>query len=101
LTLLGRLQNAEAECDYARRQEFCATARAMREVDKALWSQIGAAIGSMARQVRDSCAASAFALERPCAGELAIRRSTSIDDQLDPNAWRVVDAAARLAAERR
>jgi hypothetical protein len=48
--------------------------------------------------VRKGCAASAFCDARPDVTHLAARLSEAIDDQLDPEAWALVDAAARLSA---
>jgi hypothetical protein len=97
-TRLGRLQEAEDDHDRALRAEVCGVTLRELDADKALWREVGGAIGELARRVRDHCAASAYARARPCAELIAARLSESIDDQMDPAAWRIADAAAHLAA---
>lgn len=97
LALLGRLQDAEDIHDQARRRNLTGVTAEALEADKAYWSGIGGAIATLARTISHACAASAFCETRPKLGDLASRLSESIDDQLDPEAWRVIDAAARLA----
>ena len=98
LALLGRLQDAEEEHDRARRRGLSGVTAEALDADKARWSRIGGAIAALARAIAQTCAASAFGDARPAHGELTARLSESIDDQFDPAAWRIVDAAARLAA---
>ena len=62
------------------------------------FSWLGAAVGALAHLVCDACATSAFGERRPRPDHLAARLSESIDDQIDRDAWLVMDAAARLRA---
>jgi hypothetical protein len=101
LTLLGRLQEAEDEHDRARRATSAGHARVLLDADKARWTRIGAGLAAMARLICEACATSAFAESRPGAELVTARLSEAIDDQLDREAWRIVDAAARLAAVER
>jgi hypothetical protein len=99
LSLLGRLQDAEDDHDRAVRSNVAGVTSQLLDADKTRWSRVGSAIAALACQVRDSCAVSAFAEARPQMMDITARLSEAIDDQLDPCAWRIVDAAARLAAD--
>jgi hypothetical protein len=95
---MGHLQDAEDEHDRARLDLFSGVTRPSLDAEKTRWCAIGEAIAVLARLICETCAASAFCGARPRAMDVAIRVSEAIDDQLDSPAWRVVDAAARLAA---
>jgi hypothetical protein len=97
LTLLGRLQEAEDDHDRDRRNHFAGVTDERLGMEKARWSSVGGAMAALAVQICDACAASAFAEGRPRADQVAQRLSEAIDDQLDAPAWRLIDAAARLA----
>jgi hypothetical protein len=98
LVRMGYLQEAEDEHDRARLDAFAGVTRPSLEAEKTRWCAIGEAIAALARLICETCAASAFCEARPRAMDVAIRVSEAIDDQLDGPAWRVADAAARLAA---
>jgi hypothetical protein len=98
LALLGRLQEAESDHDRARREGLAGVTQRLLDADKARWSRIGEALAAMARLVSETCASSAFGETRPKVEDVAVRLSEAIDDQLDSEAWPVVDAATRLAA---
>ncbi len=97
LTLLGRLQEAEDDHDRDRRDHIAGVTDERLGMDKARWSSVGGAMAALAVQICNACAASAFAEGRPRAEQVAQRLSEAIDDQLDTPAWRLIDAAARLA----
>jgi hypothetical protein len=97
LTLLGRLQEAEDDHDRDRRSHISGVSQERLETDKTRWSSVGGAVAALAAQICSACAASAFAEARPKVDQLAQRLSEAIDDQLDAPAWRLIDAAARLA----
>lgn len=101
LALLGRLQDAEDDHDAARRDLAAGSSRDLLDADKARWSDVGAGVAALARLISETCAASAFSETRPCAELVTARLSEAVDDQFDPAAWRIVDAAARLAAAER
>lgn len=96
--LLGHLQEAEADHDRGRRSSLSAVTAGALDADKALWTHVGAAVGALAHLVSRACASSALGERRPGADDLAARFSESIDDQIDRDAWLIVDAAARLRA---
>lgn len=98
LILLGRLQDAEDDHDRDRREAFAGATQARLDVEKALWTQVGASIAALAGMVAEGCAGSAFSDARPDIEQMTVRLAEAIDDQLDPPAWRLIDAAARLAA---
>lgn len=98
LALMGRLQDAEDDHDRRRCAQAEGAAAYLLERDKARWTSLGQALAALARQVSDAGAASPFSETRPAAEAVAVRLSEAIDDQLDDAAWRVMDAAARLAA---
>lgn len=98
LALMGRLQDAEDDHDRLRREQAEGAAGVLLEMDKARWSGLGQALGALARQLCEASAASPFGEARPAAELVTARLSEAIDDQLDEAAWRVLDAAARLAA---
>jgi hypothetical protein len=98
LVRLGHLQDAEDEHDRARLDASAGVTRPSLETEKTRWCAIGEAIAALAWTICETCAASAFCEVRPRPMNVAIRVSEAIDDQLDGPAWRVVDAAARLAA---
>jgi len=100
LVLLGHLQTAEDDHDSALRQRCSGASQGLLDQDKAGWTQIGGALAAVARLVADTCASSAFCATRPQVDTVTARLSEAIDDQFDRSAWLVVDAAARLAAER-
>jgi hypothetical protein len=101
LILLGRVQDAEAEHDRARRAHFAGVTTASLDAEKTLWTEVGVAIAELAGRFRDGCAASLFTEGNPRIEDVAARLSEAIDDQFDAYAWRVMDAAARLAAHDR
>ena len=86
--------------DQRRRNTFAGTLAADLAADKQIWSAIGDAFAALARRIADGCAASAFVGDQPALSALCDRLTQSVDDQLDPDAWRVVDAAARAALGR-
>ena len=96
--LLGHLQEAEADHDRGRRDSLSRVTTEALDTDKALWTNVGAAVGALAHLVSGACAASAFGELRPRPDNLAARLSEAIDDQIDRDAWLIVDAAARLRA---
>lgn len=96
--LLGHLQEAEADHDRGRRDSLSSVTRTALEADKALWTNVGAAVGALAHLVSGACASSALGERRPRPSDVAARLSESIDDQIDRDAWLIVDAAARLRA---
>lgn len=96
--LLGHLQEAEADHDRGRRDSLLEVTAHALDADKALWTNVGAAVGALAHLVSGACAASALGERRPKPDHLAARLSESIDDQIDRDAWLIVDAAARLRA---
>jgi hypothetical protein len=96
--LLGHLQKAEADHDRGRRDSLSGVTTAALDGDKALWTNLGMAIGALAHLISVACAASALGERRPEPDHLAVRLSESIDDQIDRDAWLMVDAAARLRA---
>ena len=96
--LLGHLQEAEADHDRGRRGSLSGVTAEALDADKALWANLGAAVGALAHLVCDACATSTFSERRPRPDHLAARLSESLDDQIDRDAWLVVDAAARLRA---
>jgi hypothetical protein len=98
LILLGRLQEAEAEHDHVRRNSYAGATADLLDADKAAWSGIGEAIAAVAELIARSCAASAFCEARPKPEQLAARMAESIDDQVDREAWLVIDAAAQRGA---
>jgi hypothetical protein len=98
LMLLGHLQEAEDEHDRARREAYAGVTQALLDADKTLWSGLGEAVAVLARRVCEACAVSAFGETRPKIDQVARQLSEAIDDQLDGQGWRVMDAAARLAA---
>jgi hypothetical protein len=97
LILLGRLQEAEADHDRARLGLFAGVTPEALDAEKTRWSRIGGAIAALARMVCETCAISAFCETRPRLEQVTLRLSESIDDQFDREAWRLIDAAARLA----
>ena len=97
---LRALQSALNDHDARRRSAFAGVMAAELEADKQLWRDIGEAIAALARRIADGCAASAFVAGRPAVAALRERLVESIDDQLEPAAWTVVDAAARAALRR-
>jgi hypothetical protein len=100
--LLGHLQEAEAEHDRGRRDYLSRDTIKALDADRALWTNVGAAVGALAHLVSGAgacaCAASALGELRPRPDRPAARLSESIDDQIDRDAWLIVDAAARPRA---
>jgi hypothetical protein len=95
---MGRLQDAEDDHDRARLDAVDGVTRQMLEADKSRWCDIGVAITALAGLIYTACRTSAFCPSRPRVADIVVRVSEAIDDQLDDHAWRVADAAARLAA---
>src|ERR1700742_4206392 len=83
LTLLGRLQDAEDDHDRTRREALSGVTLENLEADKVRWSQLGGALAALARQICQTCAASAFGEARPKVDSVTLRLSEAIDDQLD------------------
>jgi hypothetical protein len=96
--LLGHLQEAQADHDRGRCDSLSGVTAEALDADKALWTNVGVAVGALAHFVSDACAASALGERRPQPDHLVARLSESIDDQIDRDAWLIVDAAARLRA---
>jgi hypothetical protein len=97
LLLLGRVQEAGDDHDRRCRDEIAGVIHERLETDKAGWSRLGGAVAALAAQICETCAAAAYAEARPRMDQVAQRLSEAIDDQIDAPAWRLVDAAARLA----
>ncbi len=95
-----RLREAQDEHDCIRRDQFCGVSTADLARDHQHWETLGEAIAGLARLIADRCADSAFNDFRPHIALLTARLSEAIDDLIDEPAWTVIDAAARLAAER-
>lgn len=98
LSLLGRLHDAEDDHDAAWRTQMAGADTGLLDAEKTRWCELGAAVAALARSVRATCVASAFCGARPDVEHVTARLSEAIDDQFDPEAWRLADAAARLAA---
>ena len=99
---LRRLREAQNDHDGVRRALFDGVTTALLSADHRRWEAIGAAIGALADAIARHCGSSHFCDARPDTGLLALRLAESIDDLMDEPAWRVVEAAARLAVlERR
>jgi len=98
LALLGRLQDAEDDHDRMRRQTFASATGELLDADKARWTRLGDSLAALARLVCKASADSVFCDSRPGVDLVTVRLSEAIDDQFDRESWRVIDAAARLAA---
>jgi hypothetical protein len=97
LVLLGQLQEAEAEHDRVRRVRYAGASAAILDADKAGWRRIGEAVADLARSIEQVAAVSALGEARPKSERLVARLTESFDDQIDREAWLIVDAAARQA----
>jgi hypothetical protein len=64
------------------------------------WSAIGEAVATLARRISEGCGDSAFFTGQPAIAPLCDRLVQSIDDQLDLEAWIVVEASARASLRR-
>ena len=96
LLLMGRANDAADDHHQAIRASRSGVTQAALDQDVGRWRSLAFAIADLARLVSGQCAASAFCDARPAIGALAERLVESIDDQIDPPAWRVVHAEVRL-----
>ena len=96
LLLMGRANDAADDHHQAIRASRSGVTQAALDQDIGRWHSLAFAIADLARLVSGHCAASAFCDARPTAGALAVRLVEAIDDQIDPPAWRVVNAEVRL-----
>ena len=97
LRLRARLDDAQREHDVIRLAQCAGVHGSALDEDNRRWELIGGAIACLARLLGQHCAASAFCDASPDLTLVTQRMSESIDDLLDAPAWRVIDAAARLA----
>ena len=97
LQLERQLREAQRRHDHDRRHHRDGATAQDLDVDNALWDQVGRDIGALARRIQQTCLASRFGDTRPDLALLADRLVESVDDQVDRAAWRVIQAAARLA----
>ena len=96
LLLMGRANDAAADHHEAIRAIRSGVTQVALDRDIGRWRGLAFAIADLARLVSGQCTASAFCDARPAIGALAERLVDAIDDQIDPPAWRVVNAEVRL-----
>ena len=95
--VVRRLRDAQSDHDQYRRLTVEGVSAHLLDVEHRRWRAIGEAIAELAQLIVRQCGSSEFTAARPNGRTLTLRLSEAIDDQLDDPAWRVVDAAARLA----
>lgn len=97
LQLERLLREAQRRHDHDRRRHRDGVSAQDLAADNGLWNQVGRDIAGLARRIRQSCLTSHFGDARPEVTLLVDRLVESVDDQVDNAAWRVIQAAARLA----